>query len=154
MNISIASEKDVDDVMQLEYNLFKKWDAIDPVDKIDENWFNSKQHVRHVNNYIKNDSNRIFLAFEEKKCLGYLKSEIREREPFLQKVGYIAEVFIVPQSRGKQIGTQLLDKAQEWFRQNKITWSTVSSHTLDNEAIAFWEKKGYEDFNRFFKMHL
>ncbi len=152
MEIRTAKENDAKIIMDFELTLFKKWDNMDPIDKIDESWFNSADHLKRTLKFINDNSKKIFLVFEGEKCLGYLKTEINEREPFLKKIGYISEAYILEECRGKHIGTTLLDKALEWFRQNNITWTTVSTHSMDKEAIGFWEKKGYKEYNKFFKM--
>jgi len=152
MEIKIAKEKDAKIIMDFELSLFRKWDKIDPIDTIDESWFKSEKHLQRTIKFIKDDSKRIFLAFENNNCLGYLQVEINEREPFLKKVGYVSEIYIVEESRGRQLGSKLLDKALEWFREKGVVWTTVSTHSLDKEAIIFWEKKGYKEYNKFFKM--
>jgi hypothetical protein len=100
---------------------------------------------------INDSTKRIFLALENNKCIGYLKAEISEREPFLDKVGYVSEIYILKEYRSKNVGSKLLDKALAWFKTNCITWTTVSTHSMDREAIDFWEKKGYKEYNKFFK---
>jgi|TARA_B100001971_G_C18167977_1_gene525386 hypothetical protein len=152
MEIRTAKENDANVIMDFELTLFKKWDDMDPIDKIDENWFKSDDHMNRTLKFINDNSKKIFLAFEGDKCLGYLKAEINEREPFLKKVGYVSETYILEECRGKHIGTILLDKTLEWFKENNITWTIVSTHSMDKEAIGFWEKKGYKEYNKFLKM--
>jgi len=43
-----------------------------------------------------------------------------ERKPFLQKAGYIAETYLLPESRGKGVGTALFRKAIGWFEKRGI----------------------------------
>jgi ribosomal protein S18 acetylase RimI-like enzyme len=152
MEIRTAEKKDVKIVMEFEFELFQKWDRMDKIDMIDETWFNSNEHLKKTLKIIKDTSKQIFLAFEKNTCLGYLKAEISERELFLKKVGYVSEVYIITNARGKYVGSALLDKALEWFKKNNILWTTVSTHSKDVEAIGFWEKKGYKEYNKFFKM--
>ncbi len=151
MKIRTAGEDDAKLIMKFELKLFRKWDLMDPIDKIDESWFNSENHLERTLRTIKDFSKRIFLVFEGEKCAGYLKAEIKEREPFLKKTGYISETYILEGYRNRHIATLLLDKAIEWFRKNNISWTTVSTHSLDREAVRFWEKKGYKEYNKFFK---
>ena len=151
MEIRIAKDEDVKIIMKFELELFMKWDEIDPIDKIDKNWFGSKEHRNKIIKVISNPSKRIFLAFRNEVCSGYLKAEIIEREPFLKKVGYISEAYIVKNMRRKHIGSKLLNKALEWFKENDILYTTVSTHSKDIEAIDFWEKKDYVEYNKFFK---
>jgi len=127
---------------------------MDPIDTIKDSWFKSHEHFKRTTNFVSDTTKKIFLAFEGKVCLGYLKAEINSREPFLKKVGYVSEAYIIKDSRGKGVGSKLLNKALDWFKENELIWSTVSTHSLDEEAIVFWEKKGYKEYNKFFKMKL
>jgi GNAT superfamily N-acetyltransferase len=154
MDIRVADCNDSKIIMGFQFELFKKWDAIDPIDKIDKPWFNSKQHLEQTIDTINDNSKKIFLAFEKDRCIGYIKAEIIKREPFLKKTGYISEEYILAESRGRKAGSLLLKKALAWFKENDIRWSTVSTHSKDQSAIKFWKKKGYSEYNKFFKIKI
>lgn len=154
MQIKEASEADVQSLMNLELALYKKWDAMDKIDNINERWFLSENHKQSVISYLNSKSNKLFICLVDNKTVGYLKAEIKEREPFLKKVGHISETFIFPDFRGKKIGSELLSHALTWFKENKLIWTTVSTHSLDEEANNFWQRKGYKEFNKTFKMKI
>jgi len=109
-------------------------------------------HKERILGFLNSKTKRLYVALFAKKIVGYLKAEILEREPFLQKVGYISETYIVPQYRGKMTGTKLVKLSLEWFKESGLNWTTVSTHSLDKQAINFWGKQGYREFNKFFKM--
>jgi len=154
MKIRAAKEEDANVIMELEFVLFKKWDKMDMIDNIDKKWFGSKSHHKQTIDSINDPSKKIILAFKDDKCIGYLKAEIIEREPFLKKVGYVSETYVLEEYRNKHIGSKLLESALVWFKGNHLNWTTVSTHALDEDAIRFWEKKGYKEYNKFFKMNL
>lgn len=152
MNIRILKNEEIKEIAPLMFSLYKKWDKVDKIDKIDNNWFLSNKQY----NYLKKtqvDNNKLFLVAEENnKIIGYLLAEIEERKPFLQKTGYIAETYIKPQYRTKGAGSELFKNAMNWFKRKKIKWIIVGTHSLDNEAISFWQGRGFREFNKFFKM--
>lgn len=152
MKIRDASTEDIKQIMQLQSELFSKWDSMDEIDKIDNNWFLTKEHHKKIMEDIK--TKKIIVAEENNKVISYLKCEITEREPFLKKVGYISETYMIPEYRRQKIGTELLNKALEWFKENKLEWATTSTHSLDSEANDFWKRKNYKEYNNFFKMKL
>lgn len=152
MIIRKLKNEEIKEISPLMLALYEKWDKIDPIDKINKDWFCSNKQY----NYLKKiliDKRKLFIVAEEnKKIIGYLLAEIEEREPFLQKVGYIAETYINPNFRGKGVGSALFKEAINWFDKKKIKWKTVSTHSLDDEAISFWERKGFKEFNKTFKL--
>lgn len=152
MIIRKLKNEEVKEIAPLMLYLYEKWDEIDPIDKIDKKWFLSNKQYSYLKKILE-DKNKLFLVAEENnKLIGYLLAEIEERKPFLQKAGYIAETYAIPESRGKGVGTALFRKAIEWFEKNKLNWIMVGTHSLDEEAISFWEGRGFKEFNKFFKL--
>jgi ribosomal protein S18 acetylase RimI-like enzyme len=154
MKIKEATNEDATHLMELELMLFKKWDNIDLIDKIDLSWFNSKEHKKETIEYLNDKSKKTLLVFVDNNCIGYLKAEIIKRSSFLKKVGYISEIYISDKFRGNKLGTKLLEIALNWFKEKKLEWTTVSTHSLDNEALNFWKNKGYVEYNKFLKMKI
>ena len=115
-----ANLKDIESLMQLELSLFSKWSVMDEIDGIDKAWFLTKAHRERVEAFMASKNKLIFVVEDnydnpnnKNEIVGYLKCEILEREPFLKKVGYVSELFILSEYRGKGIATSLLNKALE-----------------------------------------
>lgn len=149
-----AKLEDVQQLMKLEKSLFSKWDELDPIDKINIEWFYSESHKKHLTSVLKDNKNKVFVLVDKENIIGYVKAHLFCREPFLEKVGYVSELYVEKPYRSQGVGKQLLDEAIKWFKQQKLKWTTTSTHLLDTEAINFWKKRGYEEFNTFFKMRL
>lgn len=96
----------------------------------------------------------MLLAKAEARHVAYLKAEIKEREPFLRPVCNIAETYVVKGQRRTGIATKLCLEAEAWAKNKGIRWMTVSTHSLDQEAIRFWEKRGYAEFNKDLKKYV
>ncbi len=149
-----AKLEDVQQLMKLEKSLFSRWDELDPIDRINRGWFHSESHKKHLTSVLKDSKNKVFVCVDKGDIIGYIKAHLFCREPFLERVGYISELFVEKPYRSQGVGKQLLDKAIKWFKQQKLKWTTVSTHLLDFEAISFWKKRGYEEFNTLFKKKL
>ena len=117
-------------------------------------WFGSESYKKHLTNVLKDSKNKVFVLVDKASIVGYVKAHLFCREPFLEKVGYVSELFVEKSYRSQGVGKQLLNEAIKWFKQQKIKWTTTSTILLDSEAIIFWKKQGYEEFNTFFKMRL
>ncbi len=154
MEIREAKLEDIPQLMKLEKSLFSKWDEFDPIDKINIEWFSSEDHKKHLTDILKDNKNKVFVSVNKGNIVGYLKANLFCREPFLEKIGYVSELYVEKSYRSQGVGKQLLEEAIKWFKQQKLKWTTTSTHLLDSEAIIFWKKIGYEEFNTFFKMKL
>lgn len=149
-----AKLEDIQQLMKLEKSLFSRWDEFDPIDKINNEWFYSESHKKHLTDVLKDSKNKVFVLVDKNNIIGYVKAHLFCREPFLEKVGYVSELFVKKSYRSQGRGKQLLDETLKWFKQQKLKWTTTSTQLLDSEAISFWKKRGYEEFNTFFKMRL
>jgi ribosomal protein S18 acetylase RimI-like enzyme len=144
--------KDLKEFGRLMFELYNKWDHMDPIDKIDKSWFCSNKHHNFVKKLMKKNNCRILVYEKDQKIVAYLTAFIEERQPFLKKVGYISETYTSKEFRGQGIGKQLVKETFKWFRKNKLEWFTVSTHSKDKEANSFWKKRGFVEFNKNFKM--
>jgi GNAT superfamily N-acetyltransferase len=154
MTIRIATEQDFEELIRLQFELYQKWDKIDETDKVNKSRFYSDEHKANMLENIRADDKRIFVSICNAEIIGYIKAEIKEREIFLDKVGNVAEAYIVAKYRKQGSATEMFKRAMEWFKEKKLKWITVSTHSLDKEAIDFWRKKGFSEFNKNFKMKL
>ena len=60
-----------------------------------------------------------------------------------QLVGYIKNVYVVPQCRRRGHGQQLLATAEQWFRDEGVEKAALDG-SVDNEAaLALYERMGY-----------
>ena len=152
MKIRKAKKEDIPEIKDLVLKLFSVCDKIDPADKLDKSWFKkSKSNKFYIDLLKKKD--KLLLVAEDKKIVGYLLLETKNRDPFIKenKVGYISELFILPKYRGKGISKEFFKEANKWFKKKKFKWLNVSTHSLDKPANKFWEKQGFREFNKYFK---
>ena len=152
MDIRELKESEVNLIIPLMKSLYKKWDKIDPIDRIDGDWFSSTGCLDYLRNIISDKNKSFLVVFEDNKIIGYLFAEIETRKPFLQKTGYLAELYVLPDYRGSGLGSELFKKAMDWFNKKDIKRVTVGTHSFDDEAISFWESKGFVEFNKSFKL--
>ena len=152
MKIRKLKKGDIKEFSVLMLELYKKWDKIDPLDKIDKKWFCSKKQYSYVEKLMKKKNNVIFVAEDNNKLVGYLMANVELRKPFHQKAGYIAETFTLPRHRGKGVAKKLVAEAFRWFKKHKLKWYIVGTHSMDREANSFWHKRGFKEFNKILKL--
>lgn len=85
----------------------------------------------------------VFLVAEENgKIVGYLGMK-----PVLDE-GYISNVAVTNSARGKGIGSALLQKLDEYAKENGIRTISLEVRPSNAPAIALYEKFGYKQVGR------
>ncbi len=93
----------------------------------------------------------IFLAKEEEKIVGLVAWNIREQTEIEKlwdrekKMGDIIELIVSAESRWLWVWSALMEKMEEYFKQNGCNWFTVECFVPNISAHAFYEKHGYKD---------
>lgn len=154
-HIRLAQEGDLKHLMAMQFALFESWDCIDPIDKIDRSWFLTKEHENHLRSVMMSKNERLFVVDVNGNGIqGYLRCKLEQREPFLERVGYVSEIYVMPKNRGNGYGSELLTIALKWFKDSGMRWVLVSTHILDTQANNFWVAKGFQLFNSYYKLQL
>jgi len=107
-------------------------------------------YIAEIDNFKKElsenkDRFNIYVAEDGGQVLGYIVLRIDEllSSAFKQRWGIIASFAIRSDSRGKGIGSILLAKALEWFREKGAERIDVSTDAENIAAIQCYEKYGF-----------
>jgi len=104
-------------------------------------------HPRDVKNYfkwlLKRDPQGFFVAEEDGEVLGFVASDARWEDFWGHKVLEIHEIFVVPSSQGKGIGTKLMEKALAYGRSKKRKLAELWVGEKNLQAQRFYEKLGF-----------
>lgn len=152
MHIREANEDDAKGIAPLMLDLYERWDRIEPVDRIDRDWFLSGKHIELLEKWITDEKRLSLIGEDDDMIIGYLMAEVLEREPFFQPVGCIDEAYNLPAYRGMGIGSRMFDRAMQWFEHRDVSYVLVDTHSFDKEAVRYWEGRGFEEFNKVFKL--
>ena len=57
--------------------------------------------------------------------------------------GEVAEVYVVPDQRGRGLATSLLRRAVELFRERQVTFASVWTHSRNPAAVRLYERAGF-----------
>ncbi|MBN2458454.1 GNAT family N-acetyltransferase [Candidatus Woesearchaeota archaeon] len=152
LNKSSVKENDIKEVAKLMFELYKRWDEIDPIDKINKRWFCSKRHHDYLKGLLRNKDCIHLVAEDKGRIVGYIFAYVEQRQLFLKKVGYISELYVLPGYRGSGLGKALVARVISWFKLHRLAWFTVSTHSLDEQANTFWQSRKFKEFNKVFKL--
>jgi GNAT superfamily N-acetyltransferase len=64
-------------------------------------------------------------------------------DPGTGKEGEVAEVYVVPEHRGRGLATQLLRRAIELFREREVTFAAVWTHSRNPGAVRLYQRAGF-----------
>ncbi len=62
--------------------------------------------------------------------------------------GYIADLYLLPERRREGIGSQLLDSALQWFRQQHADLIYLHVFDLNRTGVQFWSQLGFLPYRR------
>lgn len=133
--------KDIQDLnnqlFELEYNKF------DPALKV--GWTFEKDGEKYFNNMLNNEI--VYIALDKDKVVGYLAGSINIQGSYVTKsLAEIDNMFILEEYRKYGIGTKLISEFKSYCFKNKIEELKVTASAKNKNAIEFYMKNGFNEF--------
>lgn len=145
-----ARKTDIDSIFELWVESMKFHEELDP---LIFGFISEKSNVakRFIGEQFNKKSSVILVAEKEDRVIGYLLGEIRERLPFqrLQVTGYIWDIVITSGERNKGIGSLLLEKAFDFFKDRNLDTVMLNVSEKNRNAQRFYERHGFEPYLRY-----
>ncbi len=141
-----AKSDDLDQITEMWYELATMHEDIvlgyDLSENAKETW------KEFVENGLKRRNMCTFVAEEDEELLGFLNVVIRERLGIFEdtEIGMVLDVFIKSGRRGEGIGSTLLNKAERWIKSKGVDAAVITVSPFNEEAVEFWENRGYETY--------
>ncbi|MDR2717773.1 MAG: GNAT family N-acetyltransferase [Treponema sp.] len=114
----------------------KEFFEVDTIDEIDiKNYFQK---------FIGNEKAKAFIAVINEKIIGYITVYIKDQPNYwkLKKVGDISGLMVNKNFRQNGIGTKLIIKGLEYFKQENIKYYTLFTSVNNTTAIKLYKKCG------------
>jgi len=98
---------------------------------------------------VKNNNGICYLAIENDRAIGLIMGTIPPYEEYdyldykCPKRGIITELIVTSKIRSKGVGQALMDKMEEYFKLNNCEYVLVDVFAYNENAINFYNKKGY-----------
>lgn len=95
------------------------------------------------------EENKCYLAVEDNKAIGLIMGKITKYDEYdyldykCPKRGIITELIVTSKIRSKGVGQSLMEKMEEYFKLNKCEYVLVDVFAYNENAINFYNKKGY-----------
>lgn len=154
IEIRKATIKDLDDILRLNLELFKKerreYDKL-----LDMNWTHGEGKKYFQRRITKKDG-FLVVAEHKGKLVGYLCGGISKTESYrIQKrSAELENMFIEKKFRGQGMGRKLAEKFFDWCRGNKVERVSVSASFENSEAVHFYQKLGFKGYSTVLEMKL
>lgn len=143
--IKIATLENLADIQFLNDELFKL--EKENYDKtLVRDWALSDEGKEYFKELITN--NYVIVAKLDNEIVGYLAGGINEKGSYEEvQYGEIYNMFIKSTCRGNGIGEKLICNFKEYCKQNGINNLKVTASAKNKNAIEFYHRRGFEDFN-------
>jgi GNAT superfamily N-acetyltransferase len=110
-----------------------------------------ESYTRRTLQKVAEENGIIYVAEHDAEVIGVVIGTIREQtkedqlEHVPAKFGEVLEIVVKPEYRGKGVGTMLMNKLLEYFKENNCTISGVGVLVPNRKAHRLYHELGYED---------
>jgi len=147
MIIRNAKTEDINSIVELWYEMMLFHVNISDIYKMKANA--KALYHDYVNECILDSNKEIFLYENNRIISGYIFLELTTLPPVYEenRIGVITEIGVNSKERKGGIGKLLLNRAENWFREQDI-YRAECMVSIDNPVSqSFWKKNGYEGYN-------
>ena len=98
---------------------------------------------------VKNNNGMCYLAVDNDRAIGLIMGTIPPYDEYdyldykCPKRGIITELIVTSKIRSKGVGQALIEKMEEYFISNDCEYVLVDVFAYNENAIKFYDKKGY-----------
>lgn len=140
--VRIAVIDDTPVIAELYREQFREMEKLIP-DFIKE----GEQSIEFIERTISNDDSDILVYENDGKAVGFILLQAKQRPdfPFLVsgKYCYVMDLIITESYRNKGFGTELMNSAKKWAKENNCKFINLEVLTNNPKAIALYEKLGF-----------
>ncbi len=149
MKIVEYEEKYLEDVRDLLTELEEYLVSVDKdeLDRVHEE-YHEKMALVDLKDVKKNDG-KCYLAIIDNKVVGLIMGTIPPFDEYdyldykCPKRGIITELIVTSKIRSKGVGSELMNKIEEYFKSKGCEYSLVDVFAYNNIGINFYDKYGY-----------
>ena len=132
------------DIQNLNNQLFKlEYNNFDPALKL--GWTYEKDGEEYFKDMLNNEI--VYVALDKEKVVGYLAGSINIQESYITKsLAELDNMFVLEEYRRYSIGTKLINAFKDYCAQNEIEEIKVTASAKNQNAINFYNKNGFNEF--------
>lgn len=144
--IKKATVCDLEKIQNLNKKLFER--EIEKYNKfLNIEWTFSKNGTEYFKKLIEN--NFVYVAQIDENIIGYLAGCIHDKnECYTEKFAEIENMYIENEYRRLKVGSILIDYFKKYCKENKIKYVKVSAWSENVDAISFYEKNDFKNYEK------
>ncbi|MEO6167422.1 MAG: GNAT family N-acetyltransferase [Chitinophagales bacterium] len=144
MQVRLAVEKDVESLVDLWIELMDYHAAFSIQFLINKNKRAAIEAL--LMEMLSKKQTHVYIMESDEKIVAMLIARIDVKpEMFTHpKSGYVAETVVTKLFRGKDIGSELVTAAHQWFQSEGVDYVELQVSSGNSSGVAFWKSKGYE----------
>lgn len=154
MNIEIkrADISNLKDIQELNHQLFElEFNNFDPSLKV--GWTFEKEGKDYFTDMLNNEI--VYIALTENKIVGYLAGSVNIQNSYVTKsLAEVDNMFILENYRKYGIGSKLMNEFKQYCIKNSIEELKVTASAKNSNAIKFYKKNGFNEFEITLKQDL
>lgn len=146
LKVRRATINDLTEIQRLNHDLFLHDHKFDPA--LNNHWPLSKNGEKYFRQAITNNKYLALVAQSEKKIVGYLVGLIWNPWPSRPvKTAELDNMLVVPNFRGKGVGTTLVNEFIKWCKKRGIKSVVVMAYTGNRRALNFYCQHKFSDLS-------
>jgi ribosomal protein S18 acetylase RimI-like enzyme len=100
----------------------------------------------YFSTFVDQDDRAAFIAVRDGEIVGYISVYVQEQSPYwsVKRVGHISGLMVRQDARREGIGTRLVERARDFFREQGVKYCTVYTAVANAQALAFYRNQGLE----------
>lgn len=154
MNIEIkrANRSNFKEIQLLNHKLFElEFDNFNPALKV--GWTYEEEGIKYFSHMLDNEV--VYIAIENDIIVGYLAGSINIHGSYVTKtLAEVDNMFVLEEYRKYGIGSKLMNEFKNYCIQNNIEELKVTASAKNKNAINFYKKNGFNEFEITLKQKL
>ena len=130
--------------------------AFEPDRRRDPNF--AAEHWRELQHRCAEKHGTMLIAQDADKAAGWAFAYDQNAELFIvepeRRHGFLAEIFVMPEARGKGLGRALIAGCEDWARERGHKLLTIGVLTRNAHAIRAYEGAGYAPYTLMLRRYL
>lgn len=144
--IETADTNDIDDIVEMFREQFRLHHAMNPVYYVSDNPELAQVIRKHIVKAIDESSPHLLVARAKEELAGFITFAIETNTYFdsnLTRYGEVIEVYIRELYRKSGLGRLLMEKAENYFREQGCNFAHLAACTTNEVAAKFYDHLGY-----------
>lgn len=115
-----------------------------------DKYLNENLSIEKLSEELKNESSYFFFIKDGERNIGYLKLNMGPSQTELkdETAIEIERIYVMQEFQGKKVGQQLYDKAIQIAKDKKARYVWLGVWEENHKAIQFYNKNGFEVFDK------